>query len=202
MTTDGRDAIYVHAGCAASGRLNDLWAWVLSSSRWVQLASAPGPARGGSSIAHCGSEDQLFRLNGFDGESEIGGSVDIYTPVNDSWTSKPYVADGVEGPEARSVGSLVCVEGAGKSWLLTAFGERDPSSLGHQGAGKMLGDVWGYDVEGDRWTKVEVVGEKTPQARGWFAAEALGADSVVVQGGLAEDNSRLGDVWVGKFSVD
>ena len=38
--------------------------------------------------------------------------------------------------------------------LLTLFGERDPSSLGHQGAGKMLGDVWMYDIALATWSEV------------------------------------------------
>jgi N-acetylneuraminic acid mutarotase len=202
MANDSRDALYVHAGCPEKGRLNDLWAFVISSRRWVQLASAPGNERGGTSIAFCGSEDLLFRLNGFDGKREIGGSVDVYNPVNNSWTSKQYNADGVEGPEPRSVSCLLCLKAGGKSWLVIAFGERDPSSLGHQGAGKMLSDVWAYDIQESEWTKVEVVGGEAPQSRGWFAAEVLGTDGIVVQGGLAEDNSRLGDVWVGRLSVE
>jgi hypothetical protein len=154
-------------------------------------------------VAFCGGEDLLFRMGGFDGKKEIGGSVDVYNPVNDHWTSRRFEADGKAGPEARSVGSLVNLrpEDGGKSWLVTAFGERDPSSLGHAGAGKMLGDVWAYDISEGTWTEVEQVGDEIPQPRGWFAAEALGNDGIVVQGGLAEDNSRLGDVWVGKFEA-
>jgi len=141
----------------------------------------------------------LFRINGFDGTKEVGGTVDIYNPEFDCWTSKPFTADGVDGPEARSVGCLLCVKAKGKNYLVTAFGERDPSSLGHQGAGKMLSDVWAWDIKGEKWTKVEVEGDTQPEPRGWFAAEALGDGDIVVQGGLAEDNSRLGDVWVGSL---
>jgi hypothetical protein len=32
---------------------------------------------------------------------------------------------------------------------VTIFGERNPSSLGHAGAGKMFGDVWAYDIAGE-----------------------------------------------------
>lgn len=83
--------------------------------------------------------------------------------------------------------------------LLTMFGECDPSSLGHQGAGRMLGDVWAYDVADDEWRRVEAEG-KVPASRGWFAADrTAGKNGVVVQGGLAEDNTRMGDVWVLAF---
>jgi N-acetylneuraminic acid mutarotase len=202
MSNDGRGALYLHAGCPEKGRLNDLWVFIISSRRWVQLASAPGSERGGASIAFCGSEDVLLRMNGFDGESEIGGSVDVYNPVNDHWTSRQYKADGIEGPEPRSVGCLVCFHAGGKSWLVTAFGERDPSALGHQGAGKMLSDVWAYDIQENKWMKVESIGEDKPQPRGWFAADVLGSECLAVQGGLADDNSRIGDVWLGRFGFN
>jgi hypothetical protein len=42
-----------------------------------------------------------------------------------------------------------------------------------------------------------------PVARGWFGADVVtdgdGEQAVVVHGGLAEDNSRLGDVWKLEF---
>lgn len=68
-----------------------------------------------------------------------------------------FEADGVQGPGARSVAGLVPVvlkrhgggDGEGKVFLVAVFGEADPSSLGHEGAGKMLGDVWAFDVEGE-----------------------------------------------------
>ena len=170
----------------------------------MRLADAPGNPRGGTSLTFCGASNVMYRMGGFDGKAEIGGSIDIYDPVMDHWTTKTFNADGREGPEARSVGCLVALSGSGenqKSWLVTAFGERDPSSLGHAGAGKMLGDVWAYDVKEGVCTEVEQLGEELPKPRGWFAAETLGAHGIVVQGGLAEDNSRLGDVWVGTFDA-
>jgi hypothetical protein len=65
----------------------------------------------------------------------------------------------------------------------------------------MLGDAWAYDIQENAWTKIEQEGNERPQPRGWFAAERLGNDGIVIHGGLAEDNSRLGDVWMGKFEV-
>jgi hypothetical protein len=63
----------------------------------------------------------------------------------------------------------------------------------------MLGDVWAWDVKCEDWTRVENTGAESPEPRGWFAADLLGDDTVVVQGGLNEGNERLGDVWVGKL---
>lgn len=199
LTSDKRDTLYLHAGCPDEGRLSDLWAFQLSMRRWISLADAPDPPRGGTSIAFCPEIERLYRMNGFDGKTEQGGNLDVYNPETDCWTSIAYHADGIEGPEARSVSALLCVTIASQPWLLTLFGERDPSNLGHAGAGKMLSDVWAWDVKGEAWTRVENTGLESPECRGWFAADLLGDHSVVVQGGLNEANERLGDVWVGKL---
>ena len=82
--------------------------------------------------------------------------------------------------------------------LITLFGERDPSSLGHAGAGKMLGDVWVFNVKSEAWTMVRSQGD-VPAPRGWFAADVAqgrdGKNTVVVHGGLTDDNTRLSDMW-------
>lgn len=200
MTTDGRDALYLHAGCPENGRLNDLWAFQVSTRKWIRLANAPGPGMGGTSITFCADGDCLYRMNGFDGTSEQGGAIDLYNPEADCWSTKTFRPDGVEGPEARSVSALLCVQIARKCWIITAFGEHDPSSLGHAGAGKMLRNVWAWDTKEEVWYKVEQEGGE-PAPRGWFAAQKYGDDGIVLHGGLAEDNSRLGDVWVGKLSA-
>ncbi|QDS72671.1 hypothetical protein FKW77_002891 [Venturia effusa] len=201
MTTDGRDAIYLHAGCPAQGRLNDLWAFVVSKRKWIRLAPAPGKGMGGTSITFCAAGDCLYRMNGFDGTAECGGEINLYHPETDSWSTKSFDADGVAGPEARSVSALLCVQIAAKCHVVTLFGEHDPSSLGHAGAGKMLRDVWAWDTEEGVWYRVSQEGG-APEARGWFAAQKYGDGAVVVHGGLAEDNSRLGDVWVGRLRAE
>jgi hypothetical protein len=200
FVADNRDELYLHAGCPEKGRLSDLWAFQLCTRRWIQLGSAPGPERGGTSIAFCEMDDQLFRMSGFDGEKEQGGSLDIYSPESDTWKTTTFTPDGIEGPDARSVGSLLCLTVGDKAYLITMFGERDPSSLGHQGAGKMLGDAWAWDIRGEQWISVGFEGSDPPP-RGWFASEVLGQDQIVVHGGLAESGSRLDDVWVGKLTV-
>ena len=197
MTNDGVSTIYVHAGCPESGRLSDLWSFDVNTKSWKSLTAAPDPPRGGTSIAYC--TGKLYRMNGFDGKQEQGGNLDVYDPSQDSWSTVTYPADGENGPEARSVGTLLALQLNHKHFLVTLFGEHDPSSLGHAGAGKMLGNVWAYDVGAECWSKVEAAGE-LPQPRGWFDADVLkgieGKGAIVVHGGLAEDNSRLQDVWV------
>ncbi|KAF7554432.1 hypothetical protein G7Z17_g2885 [Cylindrodendrum hubeiense] len=198
MTSDGTSTLYLHAGCPAEGRLSDLWAFDFTSRVWTELPGAPSPPRGGTSIAFC--RGKLYRLGGFDGKTEQGGKLDVYDPEEKQWTSITYAPDGSEGPEARSVATLLAVRTpSGRDVLVSMFGERDPSSLGHAGAGKMLTDVWAFDIEKEAWSLVKATGkDDLPAPRGWFDADTLKqstGDAIIVHGGLAEDNSRLGDVW-------
>ena len=195
MTSDEEDNLYMHAGCPESGRLSDLWSFNLKNRTWTQLAPAPDPPRGGASIAFCHANQRIYRMNGFDGKSEQGGRLDIYDRVSDSWTTKTFAST---SPGPRSVSALLSIRVKNKPKMVTLFGERDPSNLGHDGAGKMLADAWMWDVEREEWEKIESEGHK-PRARGWFAADKIqgehGTDSIVVHGGLDENNERLGDFW-------
>jgi hypothetical protein len=196
LANDGNDTIFVHAGCPEKGRLSDLWAFNIRTREWRELASAPKPERGGTSIAY--AEGKIFRMNGFDGNKEQGGALDVFDPEKNEWSTIAYPADGVSGPSPRSVSCLLSLKILGKSSLVTMFGEHDPSSLGHQGAGKMLEDVWIFDIESQRWAPVSVDGMNMPQGRGWFDADVImdpSRPSIIVHGGLAESNDRLGDVW-------
>ena len=84
-----------------------------------------------------------------------------------------------------------------RAMLVTLLGEHDPSSLGHAGAGKMHRDWWLYDIAADSWTRGEsTVGGQEPAPRGWFDADVVDSNKIVVTGGLSETNERLGDVWV------
>lgn len=197
MTSDGKDRIFVHAGCPASGRLSDLWSFSVSDRKWRKLADAPPPARGGASIAFL--EGKLYRMNGFDGKTEQGFALDVYDIESDSWSTKTWTAE--TGPSPRSVCTLLPVKIEGRAHLMTLFGEFDPSNAGHMGAGKMLSDAWAYGLAAEEWRSVEAEvkgGGQGPAARGWFAACVLPGkgNRIVVQGGLGEDNERLGDVWL------
>ncbi|KAL4984682.1 hypothetical protein BDW68DRAFT_193499 [Aspergillus falconensis] len=196
LTSDGKGTIFLHAGCPETGRLRDLWAFNVPSGKWAELPQAPGPERGGTSIAY--ADGKIYRMNGFDGKTEQGGALDVFDVENKTWETIEYPADGVNGPSPRSVSCLLALSISGKPWLVTMFGEHDPSSLGHQGAGKMLSDVWAFDLVSGKWNKVIVEGEGPP-SRGWFDADVLDGSSMVLHGGLAESNERLGDVWLLEF---
>lgn len=199
LTSNGVDRVYLHAGCPEKGRLSDLWSFNIHTRSWTQLADAPAPPRGGTSVAF--NDGLLYRINGFDGEVEQGGTLDIYNPATNGWSSKTFVPDGAAGPAPRSVSVLLPVKVAGNARLVTLFGEHDPSSLGHQGAGKMLGDVWAYDIKSGAWDEVAITNSEPdrPLPRGWFAADVVYGEKIVVQGGLGETNERLDDLWVLSF---
>ncbi|KAH7309045.1 kelch repeat protein [Stachybotrys elegans] len=196
MASNGVDEVFVHAGCPEKGRLSDLWSFNVASRAWTKLPDAPEPARGGTSLAH--HRGKLYRMNGFDGKDEQGGSLDVFDTHARAWTTLSFPADGKQAPEARSVATLMAVPVGEQGFLVTMFGERDPSSLGHAGAGKMLGDVWAFDLGAGTWSAVKPAND-APPPRGWFDAALLtepsGRPSIIVHGGLAEDNTRLGDVW-------
>ena len=197
MTSNGSDTIYVHAGCPEKGRLSDLWAFNIHKCEWKQLATAPGAQRGGTSLAY--ADGKIYRMNGFDGKTEQGGNLDLFDEASNSWSSLDFTPDGKTGPGARSVAALVPVHKDGNIILVTLFGESDPSSLGHLGAGKMLNDSWAYSVKDKTWAKVVSPSVEVPQARGWFDADVIsvdGGDGIVVVGGLGESNERLDDAWL------
>ncbi|KAF2224459.1 kelch repeat protein [Elsinoe ampelina] len=196
LTSDGESKIYLHAGCPSSGRLRDLWSFDLPTKKWEKLPDAPGSERGGTSIAF--ADGRVWRVNGFDGKTEQGGALDVFDPKTGAWETETYPADGKQGPKARSVGCLLSMEVGGREVLVTAFGEGEASDLGHEGAGKFFGDVWAWDVRDGGWEEVVQKGER-PERRGWFAADVAGEGIGVVQGGLAEGNERLGDLWMFKI---
>ncbi|TKX21047.1 galactose oxidase-like protein 5 [Elsinoe australis] len=198
LTSDGAGRIFLHAGCPESGRLNDFWVFDVRDREWSRLADAPGGARGGASLGF--SQGKVYRMNGFDGEKEVGGAVDVYHVEEGRWETVEFEADGKEGPGRRSVGALLAMRVDGRDVLVTLFGEGEASSLGHAGAGKFWGDVWAFDVERRKWTEVQQKGEK-PERRGWFAADVVGNDTGAVQGGLGEGNERLDDLWTFKLEA-
>jgi len=194
LANDGEDKIYLHAGCPEMGRLADLWVFSVSQQQWRELPSAPAPARGGPSIAF--AQGKLWRMNGFDGTKEQGGILDVFDPVDSSWSSIAFTADGREGPAPRSVSCLLPLNIRGNQGLLTMFGEYDPSNLGHQGAGKMLGDTWIFDISSQTWREIVFQSLDRPSPRGWFATDVVDGTRILIQGGLSASNDRLDDLWL------
>jgi len=126
-----------------------------------------------------------------------------YDITEDEWELWEYPTDSMNGPGARSVAALVHVRVTGTKYVITLFGERRPSDRGHEGAGQFWDDVWAFNVESHKSSKVEVKGDggELPVSRGWFDADSWmdqekGKWKILMQGGLNDENKRLGDVWV------
>ncbi|TAQ89211.1 hypothetical protein B7494_g2503 [Chlorociboria aeruginascens] len=156
----GYGTFFVHAGCPKSGRTNDLWGFDVRSRTWKEFPTAPGKPRGGTSIAI--SKQRIYRYGGFNGEGEEGGHLDILElgldTFNDksgagemsvsakgSWTTLDFTEESMKSPGNRSVAGLEAITtGMGREYLILFLGEREPSSEGHDGAGKFWDDVWTF----------------------------------------------------------
>ncbi|KAI6157040.1 galactose oxidase [Pisolithus tinctorius] len=218
--------LYIHAGCPSVGRLATLHAYDLVSNTWKQCADAPCEPRGGTSIALITfpsvQEQVVIRFGGFAGyelPNVTPPPLDVYIPSADTWltlTPSPDPARGYPGP--RSVCGLVpfvvpsstSMDGNNKIPVaLLYYGEKDPSSLGHAGAGEFWDDVWalvaspGPSLENitTEWKKLDIVGSEKPEPRGWFPSASYvtpeGKTRIVLTGGLLSTNERSSEVWVG-----
>ncbi|PWN54465.1 hypothetical protein IE53DRAFT_365462 [Violaceomyces palustris] len=224
-SSDGRDILYVHAGCPSKGRLGTLHSLDLSTNVWTQLPDAPGPARGGTVLAAISgssshpTEKLLARWGGFCGE-EIGGPLDIFDPLKSSWSSHKVLIEGtLQEPPKRSVHGFVPFKSAkkfvtdkgeekeGVAVLFMGEGQGAPAELGHDGAGKFLEDIYIllHSSDSDEYTFLKVepssIEGKGPEPRGWFAFDSWsdeeeGSTRIIIHGGLHETNERLSDAWL------
>ncbi|PBP15504.1 kelch domain-containing protein [Diplocarpon rosae] len=149
-------------GCPVSGRTNDLWGFDVRSRTWKEFPAAPGKPRGGTSITV--SKHRIYRYGGFNGTGEEGGQVDILDLGIDTlsgtgpsteaavvakgkWHTLDFTKENMTCPGNRSVAGLHAITtGMGREYLVLLFGERDPSSQGHDGAGKFWGDIWAFHI--------------------------------------------------------
>lgn len=177
---------------------------------------------GGPSLTF--TQNRLYRYGGFDGKSELGGPL-TYLDLSVAMASSTDQSDKAElaltpstgkweiiapppneyVPGDRSVAGLQpLTTGQGRNFLLLFLGEKDPSSMGHEGAGQFWDDVWSYQLQSHSMTAASfkdatrtLVGAKTgegswaqveipeatmtdgqlehPGQRGWFAS-AQGQD--------------------------
>lgn len=158
----GYGTVFIHAGCPASGRTNDLWGFDIRSRTWKEFPAAPGKPRGGTAITV--SKSRIYRYGGFNGEGEEGGYLDVLevdvdtftdgsvggkgevsVSAKEKWVTLDFKEEGLSFPGNRSVAGFEAITtGMGREYLVLLLGERDPSSQGHDGAGKFWGDVWAF----------------------------------------------------------
>ncbi|KAI4520931.1 galactose oxidase [Schizophyllum commune Loenen D] len=193
----GAGTIFVHAGCAAKGRLNDTWAFDLTSRIWTKLPDAPPPPRSGAMLAF--ARGMLWRFGGFDGAAELGGQLEFFDMrAPHQWGSVP-IPDG-QGPGARSMaGMQPMITADGKEFLIVFGGERCPCAKGRSDSGKFWGDVWAYALNGaGSWREVKPDTEEDWGERGWFASAGgiRGGSAALLWGGINAQNKREDDGWL------
>lgn len=196
----GHGTFFVHAGCPTSGRTNDLWAFDVRSQTWKEFPAAPGKPRGGTSIAI--SKQRIYRYGGFNGTGEEGGQVDILELGLDTfsgtgapaeaaviakgtWQTLNFTEEGMTCPGNRSVAGLQAITtGMGREYLVLLLGERDPSSEGHEGAGKFWGDVWAFQCPPQGMTAAsfkdatwQALGRETGEGQ-WSRVQVADAEGV------------------------
>jgi hypothetical protein len=64
-----------------------------------------------------------------------------------TWQTLDFAEENMTHPGNRSVAGLQSITtGMGREYLVLFLGERDPSSQGHEGAGKFWSDVWTFQA--------------------------------------------------------
>jgi hypothetical protein len=199
--------LLVHAGCPESGRTNDLWGFDVRSRTWKEFPSAPGKPRGGTALAvsksrlyryggfngeseEGGQVDFLELVVDTFADLSGEGQGEVALASKGGWHTLMYESDenlaepGEEGgnrtlPGKRSVAGLHRITtGMGREYLVLLLGERDPSSMGHDGAGKFWGDVWTFQVPPQGMTGASFK-DATWQALGRETGEGLWSEVYV-----------------------
>lgn len=205
--------LFIHAGCTSAGpRASDLWALDLSAASWSPFPTAPGPARGGTSLALV--HDRLYRAFGFDGTRELGGHIDRLdlasgTFADKAGTGEMALAPGPAGwqsdafataraPPPRSVAGFVPVTtGQGRHFLVIFGGETAPSAQGHAGAGRFLGDVWSWQLRPEGATAASV----TDAVRGVLLGRETGERAAVRAELVGEDGASVPEGEMGPMGA-
>lgn len=157
-----------------------------------------------------GNIEAKFYPTGFAGY-ELGGDhvLDIYSIASNTWRSVVPMADPIHGyPGPRSVcGFVSCRPAPGSAAVAVVYhGEREPSSIGHAGAGTFWDDAWLLDYFSNKqgefqWRKlVTAEGGECPEGRGWFPGASYvdehGHTRVAMFGGLLTSNARSDELWM------
>jgi N-acetylneuraminic acid mutarotase len=205
--------LYVFGGCGQAGRLNDLWCYDTNTHKWTQLPTHNAiKGRGGAGLAV--SNDSLWVVGGFSGQEM--NDVFKYDLSTQAWDA---VADGGEGllPAKKSVFGIATHVHASQSsssssscecqhvnHIIVFGGEVEASDQGHAGAGQFSNDLYCFDAQKQSWHNLQPTNGndddiKCPESRGWMAATSIPGRGVIIHGGVAESNDRLGDLWLLEF---
>lgn len=200
--------LYVFGGCGQAGRLNDLWCYDTITRTWTQLPTYDAiTGRGGAGLAI--SSNSLWVVGGFSGQEM--NDVFKFDLTTQTWDA---VADGEgEGylPAKKSVfgigthvhisqSSYAC-ECHHANHIIVFGGEVEASDQGHAGAGQFSNDLYCFDAQKRSWHNLQPNNDDTecPESRGWMASTSIPGRGIIIHGGVAESNDRLGDLWLLEF---
>jgi hypothetical protein len=168
-----------------------------------------------STCRHGGNIEAKFYPTGFAGY-ELGADhvLDVYNIASDIWRSVVPAADPIHGyPGPRSMyGFVPCHPTSSSAAIAVLYhGEREPSSIGHAGAGTFWDDAWLLDYFSSnnlnqgafQWSKLtatEGAASECPEGRGWFPGASYvdehGHMRVAMFGGLLTSNARSDELWM------
>jgi len=200
--------MFIFGGCGMnSSRLNDVYSFDVTSETWnfysISDASKELPKpRGGSSLAVFDlpgtNEYEIFVYGGFTGY-ELGDAWIFNTKTNE-WKEVEMTG---QLPEKRSVFGYTVLgdvtQGKGRCRFVIFGGEGSPSNLGHLGAGHFFDDAFVLELSNLVWQQVTVKDsnkDQYPGPRGWMSMAAVNDKQIVIHGGLNEENSRLGGLYL------
>jgi N-acetylneuraminic acid mutarotase len=183
--------LFVFGGCSSKGRLNTLMEFDAQRDQWTELTSKRGNAPsacGGPGFSSVG-DSLLYVFGGFNGK-ELG-DLHVFDYRDHSWNDLTNQMTG-DIPEERSVHVMCTLD----SELFVFGGEREPSKIGHAGAGEFFDDSFIFYPQINEWKRVthEATLADRPSARGWLNGVAINDTTAAVFGGYNE-HSRLNDLY-------
>ena len=145
--------VIMFGGSAASGRLNDTWAYDPSINGWTNLSPAGVPplARVGQSMVCDSSTSRVILFGGQLADLTCVNDTWVYDPAANSWTKLTPTGT---LPTARENHSMVYDLGTHRVVM-----------FGGDSGGSYLNDAYAYDPAGNGWTGLNPSGT-LPSARG------------------------------------
>jgi len=172
---------------SATYKLEDSWSWNPTWEKLETIGTAPS-SRAEHTAVYDESEKMMVVFGGYTStEPVVGVSSETYTlNLGVSPPAKWAKLDTDEEIPARYGHSAVR---GGMEMMV--FGGKD-------NLGNLLDECWELDLQGNKWTKISVTGNKPParwqHTAVWIWGEQ--GEEMIIFGGEDEDENPLNDVWV------
>lgn len=184
--------LYVYGGYGIDSKnhYNDLYSLDLSTKTWEVMPPCDeieGRVGAGMTVI----DDKIYIVGGFCVQ-ELG-NVCCFDTTTRSWSMLP-VKNSLQG---RSVFGIISID----SCIVTLCGKLE-SGEGVLNGSQLTNECCVLDTKNPDagWRKLLMNGGTPPIARAWFPAASIGDGSVVVYGGLSEENQKLCDSFILRIS--